>query len=135
MAEEALADACLQAVRRWPADGIPDHPAAWLTTVSRNAAIDRIRREQNLADMLALLRTDITMAHIRAPPEPAQGDIPDERLRLFFTCCHPALARPARRAHLALLGRPDHARGRPAVPGQRADQRPAPRAGQVSAYT
>ncbi|MFE9500768.1 RNA polymerase sigma factor [Streptomyces collinus] len=97
VAEEALADACLQAVRRWPADGIPDHPAAWLTRVARNAAIDRIRREQNLAGKLALLRTETAMAHTHthAPTEPAHDDIPDERLRLFFTCCHPALARPA----------------------------------------
>ncbi|WP_331718662.1 RNA polymerase sigma factor (plasmid) [Streptomyces sp. NBC_00289] len=114
VAEEALADACLQAVRRWPADGIPDHPAAWLTTVARNAAIDRIRREQNLAGKLALLRTETTMAHTQAPPEPAQGDIPDERLRLFFTCCHPALARSAQVALtlrcLAGLSTPEVAR-------------------------
>ncbi|MDJ0347576.1 sigma factor [Streptomyces sp. H10-C2] len=95
VAEEALADACLQAVRRWPEAGIPDHPAAWLTRVARNAAIDRIRREKALTGKLALLHAETAMAHTLAPPDPDQDDIPDERLRLFFTCCHPALARPA----------------------------------------
>ncbi|MEU9298835.1 RNA polymerase sigma factor [Streptomyces sp. NPDC048266] len=95
VAEEALADACLQAVRRWPIDGAPEHPAAWLIAVARNAAIDRMRREQNLVGKLALLQTETVMAHTQAPPEPAQDDVPDERLRLFFTCCHPALARSA----------------------------------------
>ncbi|WP_435253568.1 RNA polymerase sigma factor [Streptomyces sp. 1222.5] len=95
IAEEALADACLQAVRRWPAAATPEHPAAWLTTVARNAAIDRIRRERALTGKLALLQPETVMAHTHTPPDTGEDDIPDERLRLFFTCCHPALAQPA----------------------------------------
>ncbi|MFI9825832.1 RNA polymerase sigma factor [Streptomyces sp. NPDC052013] len=112
VAEEVLADACLKAVRRWPADGIPKHPAAWLVTVARNAAIDRIRRDQNLAAKLQMLRVETHLVHIQAQPE--TDDIPDERLRLFFTCCHPALARPAQVALtlrcLAGLSTPEVAR-------------------------
>ncbi|KZB85904.1 RNA polymerase sigma factor [Amycolatopsis regifaucium] len=92
VAEEALADACLQAVRHWPGSGIPDHPAAWLTTVARNGAIDRIRREKVLATKLPRLYPEVDIAQTLAPPDPDEADIPDERLRLFFTCCHPVLA-------------------------------------------
>nr|WP_209696132.1 DUF6596 domain-containing protein [Kribbella aluminosa] len=96
-AEEALADACLKAVRHWPDSGIPDHPAAWLTAVARNAAIDKIRREKALTGKLALLRTETVMTDTLMPSD-LDDDVPDERLRLFFTCCHPALARPAQAA-------------------------------------
>lgn len=90
IAEEAAADAFATAVERWPADGIPANPGAWLTTTANNKAIDRIRRENKRGDKhreAQMLNDD--------PPEPV-GAIDDERLRLIFTCCHPALAMQTR---------------------------------------
>ena len=90
LAEECAQDAFAQALRVWPRDGIPRRPGAWLTTVARNRALDRIRRQASEAAKLQ-------QAAILSPPEqPAGGDmddedIPDDRLRLIFTCCHPAL--------------------------------------------
>jgi RNA polymerase sigma-70 factor (ECF subfamily) len=98
VAEEALADACLKAVQYWPDSGIPDHPAAWLTKVARNAAIDKMRRHNALTGKLALLHTETAVAPTRTPSDLDDDDVPDERLRLFFTCCHPALGRPAQAA-------------------------------------
>ncbi len=87
LAEEAAQEAFATAAERWPVEGTPANPRAWLTTTARNRAIDRIRRDRTLAAKLRLL--DL--------PEPAEDDmdettIPDERLELIFTCCHPALA-------------------------------------------
>jgi RNA polymerase sigma-70 factor, ECF subfamily len=76
------------ALERWPRDGTPDNPAAWLTTTARNRAIDRIRREQTLARKTELLQR---LAEL-APDDDADEPMPDERLSLIFTCCHPALA-------------------------------------------
>jgi RNA polymerase sigma-70 factor (ECF subfamily) len=93
IAEEAAAEALATAVERWPADGVPPNPGAWLTTTASRKAIDRIRRESKRDDKhkeAQLLRDD-------APPEPP-GAIDDDRLRLIFTCCHPALAVEARLA-------------------------------------
>jgi RNA polymerase sigma-70 factor, ECF subfamily len=89
IAEEAVAEAFATAVARWPADGVPPNPGAWLTTTANHKAIDRIRRENKRADKHkeALMLTDT--------PEPL-GAIDDDRLRLVFTCCHPALAMEAR---------------------------------------
>ena len=87
IAEEATQEAFAAAAERWPRDGTPDNPRAWLVTTARNRAIDRIRRNRTLADKTRLL--DV--------PEPVEEtlddtEIPDERLELIFTCCHPALA-------------------------------------------
>jgi RNA polymerase sigma-70 factor, ECF subfamily len=87
LAEEAAQEAFAVAAERWPRDGTPDNPRAWLVTTARNRAIDRIRRDRTLAAKARLL--DV--------PEMTEDDvdettIPDERLELVFTCCHPALA-------------------------------------------
>lgn len=81
-AEDLVQDAVVAALQRWPIEGIPDRPEAWLFTVARNRALDRLRREENYRSKLAQLQWPIQ-------PEP------DERLRLIFTCCHPALPRAA----------------------------------------
>lgn len=90
IAEEAAADAFATAVERWPADGIPPNPGAWLTTTANHKAIDRIRRENKRGDK----HREAQMLNDGAP-EPV-GAIDDERLRLIFTCCHPALAMQTR---------------------------------------
>ncbi len=87
IAEEATAEAFATAVERWPADGVPPNPGAWLTTTATRKAIDRIRREAKRDDKH---RTAL-MSYDDASPAP-QGAIEDDRLRLIFTCCHPALA-------------------------------------------
>jgi RNA polymerase sigma-70 factor (ECF subfamily) len=100
IAEEAVQDAFAAAVRRWPADGLPPSPAGWVITTARNRAIDRLRREASREDRHA------QAALLYAGDEPAEGDaVRDDRLRLIFTCCHPALAIGAQVAlTLRLLG-------------------------------
>jgi RNA polymerase sigma-70 factor (ECF subfamily) len=105
VAEEAVQDAFAEAVRRWPATGVPPSPAGWIITTARNRAIDRLRREaagQDKHAQAALLHSALS----NTEAEPAEeGAVPDERLRLIFTCCHPALARPTQVAlTLRLLG-------------------------------
>jgi RNA polymerase sigma-70 factor, ECF subfamily len=92
LAEEAVQDAFAVALERWPADGVPDNPGAWITTTARNRAIDRLRRARRLRE-----RSDTIgrLAELEALGD-EMTDIPDERLRLIFTCCHPALALDAR---------------------------------------
>jgi RNA polymerase sigma-70 factor, ECF subfamily len=91
LAEEAAQEAFAIAAERWPRDGTPDNPAAWLITTARNRAIDRIRRERTLAAKTRLLDPPEPVEHEIEEPSP----IPDERLELVFTCCHPALAAEA----------------------------------------
>ena len=91
IAEEAAAEAFATAVERWPVDGVPPNPGAWLTTTANRKAIDRIRRENKRDDK----HKEARMVYDDDPPEPL-GAIDDDRLRLIFTCCHPALAMEAR---------------------------------------
>jgi RNA polymerase sigma-70 factor (ECF subfamily) len=91
IAEEAAAEAFAAAVERWPADGVPPNPGAWLTTTANRKAIDRIRRENKRDDK----QKEAQMLYDDDPPEPLDA-IDDERLRLIFTCCHPALAMETR---------------------------------------
>ncbi|WP_327636705.1 RNA polymerase sigma factor [Kribbella sp. NBC_00482] len=89
LAEECAQEAFAAALERWPKDGVPDRPGAWLTTTARNRAIDWLRREAVGAQKLQEVAA---MTHDSEPPY----DVPDDRLRLMFTCCHPALAMEAR---------------------------------------
>ena len=93
IAEEAAAEAFATAVERWPADGVPPNPGAWLTTTANRKAIDRIRRENKRDDK----HKEALMGYDDGPSEPL-GAIDDDRLRPIFTCCHPALAMEARLA-------------------------------------
>jgi RNA polymerase sigma-70 factor (ECF subfamily) len=98
LAEEAVADAYVAALERWPSDGIPANPGAWITTTARNRAIDRLRRARTLVTKTDALSRDAAFdaAHAQAALLAAVEDeldpIPDDQLRLIFTCCHPALA-------------------------------------------
>ncbi|MEV8504027.1 sigma-70 family RNA polymerase sigma factor [Actinoplanes sp. NPDC051475] len=92
LAEECTQDAYARAVQAWERDGIPDRPGAWLTTVARNRATDLLRRETVLRRTLPLLVVDEVEA---GPGESEPPAVPDDRLRLIFTCCHPALAHEA----------------------------------------
>ncbi len=100
-AEEAVQEAYVEALRTWPERGVPPNPGGWLVTTARNRALDRIRRESTRQDRYE-------QAHALTDPDPAPeevGPVRDDRLRLLFTCCHPALARPAQVAlTLRLLG-------------------------------
>jgi RNA polymerase sigma-70 factor, ECF subfamily len=91
VAEEATAEAFATAVERWPARGVPPNPGAWLTTTANRKAIDRIRRERKRDDK----QREAQLLYDDEPPEPL-GAIEDDRLRLIFTCCHPALAMQTR---------------------------------------
>jgi RNA polymerase sigma-70 factor, ECF subfamily len=104
LAEECAQDAFTQALRRWPREGVPNRPGAWLMTVARNRAIDRLRRGSTYRaklEELTVLASRETGADSPAPggddgDDSGDGGVPDERLRLIFTCCHPALAMEAR---------------------------------------
>jgi RNA polymerase sigma-70 factor (ECF subfamily) len=96
LAEDAVSEALVTALERWPVDGIPPNPGGWLTTTAGNKAIDRIRREAKRDAKYA----EAAMLEDDTPPEPT-GPVEDDRLRLIFTCCHPALA-PENRVALTL---------------------------------
>jgi RNA polymerase sigma-70 factor (ECF subfamily) len=97
LAEDAVQDAFEAAVMVWRRDGVPANPGAWITTAARRRAIDRLRRNRSVADrarrLAELTRLD---AHQEEPPMDEESMIVDDRLRLIFTCCHPALEMPAR---------------------------------------
>ncbi len=90
LAEEAVQDAFAVALQRWPRDGVPPSPTGWIVTTARNRAIDRARRESSRMDRY------VQAAMLQEPNEPDESDeevaVPDDRLRLVFTCCHPALS-------------------------------------------
>jgi RNA polymerase sigma-70 factor, ECF subfamily len=88
-------EAFAEALRSWPTRGVPTNPAAWITTTARNRAIDRLRRERNLQEKAATLTRLAELEAMGEDEEDVSG-IPDERLRLIFTCCHPALPLEAR---------------------------------------
>ncbi len=97
LAEDSLQDAYERAIDSWPSSGIPERPAAWLMTVARRCGIDRLRRSRrDVGDGDALLAQ--LAADEPRPDENPPMDLPDDRLRLIFTCCHPALAVPAQMA-------------------------------------
>ncbi|MFJ9895778.1 RNA polymerase sigma factor [Streptomyces sp. NPDC091280] len=100
LAEEAVQDAFTAAVRKWPESGVPPSPAGWIITTARNRAIDRLRRESSREAR----HTEAALLYASdAPPE--EGPVRDDRLRLIFTCCHPALSPQAQVAlTLRLLG-------------------------------
>jgi RNA polymerase sigma-70 factor, ECF subfamily len=105
VAEDALQDAYATALTAWERDGVPDRPDAWLLTAARRRATDGFRREATLARKLPLLVIPDSEPGPDADGGAEVSTIPDERLRLLFTCCHPALAAPARVAlTLRLLG-------------------------------
>jgi RNA polymerase sigma-70 factor (ECF subfamily) len=90
-------EAFVVALERWPGEGVPANPGAWITQVARNSAIDRLRRAGVLRDKVATLeRLEALHAEPEAGPGERLGEIEDDRLRLIFTCCHPALAIEAR---------------------------------------
>jgi RNA polymerase sigma-70 factor, ECF subfamily len=104
LAEDAVQEAFAVALRRWPADGLPPNPGGWITTTARNRAIDRLRRESRGRELLGEVAV---LAPGDQEPDMAEdtGAVPDDRLRLIFTCCHPALSTQAQVAlTLRLLG-------------------------------
>ena len=105
LAEEAVQDAFATAVQRWPSDGVPPSPAGWLITTARNRIIDRLRREASREDRHALAAVMQSRDDLEKEGVVGDADVGDDRLRLMFTCCHPALALNAQVAlTLRLLG-------------------------------
>jgi RNA polymerase sigma-70 factor (ECF subfamily) len=103
LAEEAVQDAFTEAVVRWPETGLPPNPGAWITTTARNRAIDRLRREASRRERHLQAHLLAEQTHDERPE--GEGPVTDDRLRLIFTCCHPALGRaPQVALTLRLLG-------------------------------
>ena len=97
LAEDAVQDAFAVALATWPRDGEPDNPGAWITTAARRKAIDRLRRERAFEDRLPTLHTLMELDRNEEEELPGEGSaLADDRLRLVFTCCHPALSMDAR---------------------------------------
>jgi RNA polymerase sigma-70 factor (ECF subfamily) len=92
LAEDALQDALLVALERWSVEGIPRNPGAWITTTARHKAIDRLRREITLSRKQVMLQALLEQEEQRGEEALEDAPIPDDRLKLMFTCCHPALA-------------------------------------------
>lgn len=92
LAEDALQEAFAVAVARWHVDGVPDAPAAWIMTAARRKAIDRLRRDRSLAEKQRLLAADAALLAADPAEDADMSDALDDRLRLIFTCCHPAIA-------------------------------------------
>jgi RNA polymerase sigma-70 factor (ECF subfamily) len=120
LAEDALQEAFESALATWPRDGIPRSPGAWINVTARRRAIDRLRRSRSAADRAARVAEQVRVDQQGHPATSEASMIADDRLRLIFTCCHPALAPPAQVA-LTHAGRPDHGRNRPCVSRRRAD--------------
>ncbi|CAM5585378.1 RNA polymerase sigma factor (plasmid) [Streptomyces viridifaciens] len=91
LAEDVASEAVEAALERWPVDGVPTTPVAWLLTTARRKAVDRLRRDRAYAERLAIMHAEARHL-VPAVPERESDGVPDERLRLFFTCCHPALS-------------------------------------------
>jgi RNA polymerase sigma-70 factor, ECF subfamily len=104
LAEDAVQEAFTVALRKWPRDGVPPNPGGWITTTARNHAIDRLRRESRGRELLN--EVAVLAPGTDDPGKPQEvGPVPDDRLRLIFTCCHPALSTEAQMAlTLRLLG-------------------------------
>src|SRR3970040_606134 len=101
LAEDALQEALVNALERWEIDGVPRNPGAWLLTVARRRAVDRIRRAATFESKAEMI---VSLSHEEEPD--MDDSIPDDRLKLMFTCCHPALALEAQVAlTLHTLGR------------------------------
>lgn len=92
LAEDCAQDAFARALERWPRDGVPDRPGAWLMTTARNCATDRLRREAVGVAKLHKMALDPSAEEFTTDDEVDDSDIPDDRLRLMFTCCHPVLS-------------------------------------------
>jgi RNA polymerase sigma-70 factor (ECF subfamily) len=96
LAEDALQDAVAVALERWPRDGVPQRPAAWLTVAARRRALDRLRHRAMRAEKAEALRASEELRRAEQATREDDASVPDERLRLLFTCCHPALPPEAR---------------------------------------
>ncbi|MEM6929244.1 MAG: sigma-70 family RNA polymerase sigma factor [Myxococcota bacterium] len=95
LAEDAFQDAVAVALERWPTDGVPRRPGAWILTAARRRAVDRLRRQATRTDKASELKVLADLTQPDAEPDLDAMAIPDDRLALMFTCCHPALAQPA----------------------------------------
>ncbi|MGZ8612179.1 MAG: sigma factor, partial [Actinomycetota bacterium] len=95
LAEEAVQEAFVRALETWPRDGLPNNPGAWITTTAKRRAIDRLRRAETLRRKTEALQRVADLEALGGSEDDMSG-IPDDRLRLIFTCCHPALPMDAR---------------------------------------
>jgi RNA polymerase sigma-70 factor, ECF subfamily len=105
LAEEFAQDAMVSALERWPAEGVPDNPGAWLMTTARNRALDHLRRRRMLSAKHEAIGHELEAQQLERPADAAEDDIGDDLLRLIFVACHPVLSTEARSAlTLRLLG-------------------------------
>src|SRR5262245_11956872 len=92
LAEEVVQEAFVAALEQWPAEGVPTNPRAWLVSTARHKAVDRLRRRTRFQEKQRALEQLVTLEEQMAAPDPPDSMVADDRLRLIFTCCHPALA-------------------------------------------